>query len=83
MFADAFIHINVGELNITLAQIALVATSVSAAVTGVAKLIFNYLRERDAREILSRQQVYELGMAQAKAGDKQATSVIALAEKAK
>ncbi len=84
VIADALIHINVGELNITSGHIAAFAVPISAGITAAARLVLAYLRERDAREAAIRQQVFDLAIAQTKMGEKAVASVTSLAaEKAK
>lgn len=84
MFAvDAFIHVNVGELNITWVQLTAIVAPIMAGLTGIANKVLNYLRDRDAREAALRQQIFDIAMATAHAEEKAAASVQNLAEKVK
>ena len=69
MLADAFISVNVGELNITLVQITAVAASLSAGATAMWNKTINYLRDRDAREAALQQKLLEMASSLQKFAD--------------
>ncbi len=79
--ADPFIHVNVGDLDITLVQISTVLSIIGGVITAIWNKTINYLRDRDQREALLRQQMFEMAIATAHAEEKAAESVKSLADK--